>query len=259
MGIETISILILEDEDSALNRLKESLRQIANISITILGEFDTNRSAIDWLKHNNPPDLIFMDIHLADGSSLELFNQITIVSPVIFVTAHDRYAVEAFRLNSLDYLLKPLENNRLKDSIERYLRKRSSFLYKNQLEQLQSMVDELTKPQSKRSFLAFSNGSQFLVNTHDIAYFRINNGYVIITLFNEMSYTLFDSLDSVQSKLDPQLFYRVNRQYLVARSSIHKIENYVAGKLAIVLKPRTRDVISLSKNGVSRFKKWADS
>ena len=256
---EAISILILEDEDPALNRLKEALGQIPNISVSILGEFDTTRSAIKWLESNNPPDLIFMDIHLADGSALEIFNKVTITSPIIFLTAHDRYAVEAFRLNGLDYLLKPLDNNRLQDSVNRYLGNRSSFAMKGQLDELRCKVDELTGSKFKSNFLAFSNGSQFLISTDDISYFNVNNGFVMIHLFNGQPYILFDSLDRIQSKLNPKKFYRVNRQYLVARNAIQKIENYVAGKIAIILKPKTTEVITVSKNGVSRFKKWADS
>lgn len=253
-----LTLLIVEDEESALKRLRRELDKIPNLNINVTAEFETCRDTIDWLRNNTAPDLIFMDIQLADGLSFEIFNQILLPCPVIFVTAYDKYALEAFRLNSLDYLLKPIDSEDLSRSIDRFFKTRDSLDQKSQFEQLQGVVRALNSQQYQRSYLVNFKHKMFLINTTQIAYFFLKQRLSYLMTDEGKSYPLDYSLDEIKSQIDPLLFYRANRQYLVAKFAIRQIEPYNKGTLALLVTPEPKEVITISREKVADFKLWAN-
>ncbi|MFY0601619.1 MAG: response regulator transcription factor [Cyclobacteriaceae bacterium] len=254
---KNISVLILEDEDAASNQLKKELRKIGNLGIHILGELETCRGAISWLEKNLPPDLIFMDIQLSDGPSLDIFDQIIVPSPVIFVTAFDKYALEAFRVNGLDYLLKPIDSIQLKRAIDRYFNLYRSFRVENQFNQLHSVLEKLNTHRYKSAYLVYFKQKIKLIKIAEIAYFHISDNSVCLTSYSGENYRVDDSLEQIEKQLDPALFYRVNRQFLVIKTAIVDLEIAENGKSILNLSPKPAEIVTISRERMRHFKEWA--
>lgn len=254
-----VSILILEDEKSATNQLKVELAKLEDLEVNVLAELETCRDTVKWLHENDLPELIFMDIQLADGLSLNLFNHVLIPCPIIFVTAYHKYAIEVFHLNTVDYLLKPIDSNRLSKALNLFFLNNEVFSQRRQFEQLQRVLTKLDKPQYRQGFLVHYQQKLLLIQTSEISYFDIDHRNVYINTRDGRRFSLDYSLEKLEKQLNPQAFFRANRQMLIAKSAIQDIETYGQGKLLINLTSPPGKKVIVSKEKVSFFKQWANA
>ncbi|MFT6964196.1 MAG: DNA-binding LytR/AlgR family response regulator [Flammeovirgaceae bacterium] len=255
-----MKVLIVEDEAPAFRRL-QSLLQDIDASIEIVEVIDSVKEAVKWFRTYNLPDLIFMDIQLADGLSFEIFEEVKISKPIIFTTAYDEYMLKAFKVNSIDYLLKPLNKSNLADSLTKFKELRDSFGGSSQQDLkgvLQTFRDELNQTQYKSRFLVKTADRLVSVPTENIAYCYTENGLVSICTHSDKRYVLDYPLDEIEKQLDPKLFFRLNRQFIANLEAISEIHQYFKGKLLVKLQPNCSEEIIVSREKASVFKKWLD-
>jgi DNA-binding LytR/AlgR family response regulator len=252
-----MNILIIEDEKLAARRLISLINETekdANIITTI----DSVEKAITWFKNNDPPDLIFLDIQLSDGLCFNIFKEVDVHSPVIFTTAYDEYALKAFELNSVDYLLKPIKSEKLQQSIEKYKNLKSTFSSSQLNFDAQKLIETIqdSKKEYTSRFLVNKGNSLLIINVNDIAYFHAEDKMVFITTFENKKYLINNTLDKLETSLKPKKFFRTARQFLVTARAIHKIHNYFNYKLKLELQPPPETDVIVSKARVSDFKEW---
>lgn len=248
-------ILILEDEKPNSDRIKRLMLEIRP-DIEITGVLTSVKKTVDWLSANENPDLIMMDIQLADGLSFEVFNLADVKCPVIFTTAYDEYAVKAFKYNSIDYLLKPIE----KDELEAAIMKFENSVQRSY--QQHPLIDELLshiqpKEYRKRFFLPYRDGYR-KINAEDVAFFYSQLNISYASLFNAEEVIVPQTLETLEQELDPKDYFRVNRQYIVHVNSIEKVHNYFNGKLKLKLKNCKDEDIVISRTKTPLFKTWLD-
>ncbi|RLD80533.1 MAG: DNA-binding response regulator [Bacteroidetes bacterium] len=256
-----MNVLIIEDEPFAQNELKRLLA-IAIPEVVILDCIDSVEDSVLWFTRNRHPDLVFMDIQLADGLSFDIFNKVKITSPVIFTTAFDEYAIQAFKVNSIDYLLKPVELSALKKALEKLeeLKKQyrgdSSFINQNQLEKLL----ELSKPgrEYKSRFITKIGDQIKSIKVQDVAYFYAEDNEVFISSLNNRPFIIDYALNQLSGMLDPKYFFRINRAYIVNINAIHKIHKFFNSRLKIDLEPARNDTILISRVKVPEFLEWME-
>ena len=253
-----MNILIIEDEEAASKRLKKMLEKLDPL-IRILDVVDSVEDAVQWFKKNEEPDLVMMDIQLSDGRCFEIFNKVQVECPIIFTTAYDEYAVEAFKVNSIDYLLKPIDQNALEKSITKYLSLKEKFGQENR-DKLEAIIEKLSleKPSFKSRFLVKSGQSFKTILTNDIMYFFIENQLVFLTTEANKKYIIDNSLDELETMLDPDIFFRINRQMIVSIDAISAIHQYFNSRLKLDILPEFNDDVLVSRNKVQGFKKWLD-
>lgn len=251
-----IRVLIIEDEPTNATRLQKMLLQ-AGREIVVAGILQTVRESIDWLEKEKHPDVIFMDIRLTDGLSFEIFNRVDIKSYVVFTTAYDEYALQAFEVNGIDYLLKPIEQKKLEFSIDRI----KGFMANNVD---QSLTDILKKMSIHKSIFR----SRFLINykdfyipiaTCDIAYFTSENKTVYLITHSNQRYVIRQTLDELTEELNPEDFFKVTRRYIVSVKSISKLSQSFDYKLKLELNPSVNEIILVSREKGISFKNWLDS
>jgi DNA-binding LytR/AlgR family response regulator len=250
-----MKVLIIEDEAPAFRRLQRVLEELRP-NIQILDVIDTIEHSVKWLRNHQEPDLIFMDIQLADGVSFEIFDQIEVKTPVIFTTAYNDYTLKAFKVNSIDYLLKPIDKYLLKQSIEKWESLKEVY---NGVE-LKEIIKSI-KPESKefkKRFLVKSNSKLLSIKTNEIAYFFTENGIVYIKTNKENKFHIDTKLDQIQEQIDSQQFFRLNRQFIVNLDSIISSLPYDKGKIMVEVIPKTSLPIIVSRDKASDFKKWLD-
>lgn len=257
-----MKILIIEDEPFAQKELKRLL-DIAEGKFEILDMLDTVEESTEWLKTNPPPDLIFLDIQLADGISFDIFRNVEIKSPVIFTTAYDEYAIRAFQLNSIDYLLKPIKLTELIRAINKY------ESIKNQYEQTNAESVNITKAQLeslmglgkkeyKSRFVAKVGDQIKYIAVEDLAYFYAEDNVVFLVNKNADRYIIDYSIEEIDALIDPRIFYRLNRSFVAHISAIHKVYKYLNSRLKIELKPDSEKEVLISRAKVSDFMLWMD-
>jgi len=251
-----LSVLIIEDEIPNALRLKEMLLQLDD-TIQITAQLQTLRASIQWLNENKHPDLICMDIRLTDGLSFELFNQVEIQSQVIFITAYDEYALRAFEVNGIDYLLKPLELHKLENS----LRKVKNMIGLADHSGMQDILKkiEIRENVYRSRFLVAYRDMFVPVITSDIAYFTSENKKNYLITHQGQRYQTEQTLEELEAELNPQNFFRVSRQYMISVQSIHKIYQSFNGKLKIELVPANGESILVSRDKSATLKKWLNS
>jgi len=248
-----MNILIVEDEKIAANNLEKMLHQI-DINIIIQNKTDSIEESVKWLSHNTV-DLIFLDIHLADGLCFKIFEQILIKTPVIFTTAYDQYAIKAFKVNSIDYLLKPIEIKQLEQSLEK-------FKELNQVQNAKTIdFDALINFYNKRikyqeRFIIRYAQKIKSIKTNDIAYFYIDTESVFLCTKNNNNYPIDYSLDKLETIINPKDFFRINRQFIVNISSIENMYSLSKSRIKIELKPKSDKELIVSFNRMSDFRKW---
>ncbi len=254
---QIIKTVIIEDEQSAINLMMKELNNIIEFSFDVINTIDSVKEAINWLRKDQGFDLIFMDIHLTDGLSLEIFNQVEVKRPIIFTTAYDEYALQAFKVNSIDYLLKPIDPKELKNAVKRFMEQRSE-VNQNYFNQLMSLAQEFKPNKYRSSFLVSFRHKMMMIDVNDVAYLYIKERGVFLKKKDGVEYAVDFFLDDLEKQLDPEKFYRANRQFIIARSSIHEIEPYFNGRLILMVKPEANTSVVISKEKASHFKKWAD-
>jgi two-component system LytT family response regulator len=250
-----MEILIIEDEKAAINNLKALLADVIP-HCKITGITDSIVDSIRWLQENPMPELIFMDIHLADGSAFEIFKHIEIRCPVVFTTAYDEYALHAFKVNSIDYLLKPIDEK----DIKRVFDKLNLFGIgrKQENHSLSQLVKSMKMHKPHRThFLIPSKGSKLIPLPADsVLYFCIIDGDVKAITKGDESFIVPHTLDELSESLNQKFFFRINRQYLISREAIVDIDFWFNGRLSINLTIPVKDKILVSKARVSEFKEW---
>ena len=243
--------LIIEDEVLAAQALQKLLGEVCP-ETEILGVIETVEESIEWFENNDLPDLLFMDIHLADGSSFSIFEKVEISCPVIFTTAYDEYALKAFEVNSIDYLLKPINKKDLLRALEKY---KTLVTGRNQMQKFLTQIDPLRK-KYRSCFLMPERDKLVPLPVANIAYVYIDTKTVRLVTFEHKNYYLNMTLDDMMEQLDPELFFRANRQFIVARTAIKDISIWFGNKLAVNLSVDVPEKIIISKAKVSDFKSW---
>jgi two-component system, LytTR family, response regulator LytT len=248
-----VNSIIIEDELPNAKRLNQLLQQ-TNLAITVTDTIQTVKEAVSWFKNNRHPDLIFMDIRLTDGLSFEIFKQVEIMVPVIFTTAYDEYALQAFKVNSIDYLLKPIE----KQALERALVKFNNL---NAPSNYSFVADLMSKMQAQQTvfrnrFLVGYRDLLVPINTDEIAYFGSEFKNTFFVTHSNIKYTINQTMEEVENELDSSKFFRVTRQYIISAQSIHKIHTYFNGRLKLELKPKVDDEVVISREKSNQFKEW---
>lgn len=251
-------ILIVEDEELAFNRLAGLIREIQP-DIEIHGPLDSITETVKHLTVNTNYDLIFLDIQLADGKSFTIFEELKIVTPVIFTTAYDEYALQAFELNSIDYLLKPVNREKLKQAIDKLIRLKEYFEADSSNQQLYKMLKSLASPKPadyKNRFLISKGDAMVPVKVDEIAGFYAEDKEVFLLTFDNKRYIIPHSVEELSVKLDPKHFFRVNRQFILSVDAIKKVHNYFNFKLKveIVTDPKIEIIVSRAK--ATAFKAW---
>lgn len=246
--------IIVEDEFVAAQALQLLLDELDK-NIEVIAVLQSIEESIEWFTLHPAPDLVFLDIQLADGLSFSIFEKTHIKCPIIFTTAYDEYSLKAFEVNSIDYLLKPIHKKKL----ERALSKLEDLTFKNNNADLVAgLLASLkeTKNSYKTHFLIPHKDKLIPVAIDKIAYIYSEFKMAKIVTFNQHTYTLDASLDEISKRLDPSLFFRVNRQYLLAHSAIVDISIWFGGKLSVNLTIPTLDHITVSRGRTAEFKLW---
>lgn len=249
-----MKVVIIEDEAFAAMRLKKMILDY-NPDIEIVAELESVQESVKWFKFNPNPDLIFLDIHLEDDLSFAIFEQVKISSPVIFTTAFDEYAIKAFKLKSIDYLLKPIVQDELCAALKKY----EDFKGMNQssvnLDSLYNLI--VNKEKTYRERFSVSIGSKIKTFTiNDVAYFLSEEGYTNACLWDKSCYPLDSGLDKISKEINPELFFRINRQVLLNINAIQEIHVYPKSRLKLDVKPKIQDGVFVSIDKVTAFKEW---
>ena len=248
-------ILIIEDEQPAAKRLEKMLSEIAP-DFEIVERCDSIESSVQFFKTGNMPDLVMLDVQLGDGLSFEIFKQVEVSCPVIFTTAYDEYAIKAFELNSIDYLLKPISKEKLERSIEKY-KKLSMQTVQADWKTLASLMDK-EKREYKQRFLVYMGEHLHSVQTSDIAYFYSIEKSTFITTKLGKSFSIDLSLEKLEGMLSPKDFFRVNRQYITSFDSIKKMNILSKSRIKLTMEPLSGDEVLISNGRTRDFREWLD-
>lgn len=251
-----MNILIIEDEKKAARELAEIITSLSG-SHRIIDVIESVEDGIEWFLSNPLPDLIFSDIQLADGLSFEIFRKLKQTPPVIFCTAFDEYALEAFETNGIQYILKPVNKLKVQHSLERYIALRDSFLKETFPANLRNLIDAV-KPSYRRTILVNFKEKIIPVGTDDIAFLYSGNGVITLGTNNAHSYFIHETLDDFEKTLDPSQFFRANRQFIIRRDAIKDIERYFSRKLILKLKVNTPEEIVVSKMRSGALLEWLE-
>jgi two-component system LytT family response regulator len=246
-----MKVIIIEDEKPAADKLVRAIQK-ADPAIEIGGVLNSVKSTVEWLEQNPMPDLLFMDIELGDGLSFKIFEAIKINSPVVFCTAFDEYWQEAFEHNSLDYLLKPIKQEKLEAALSKYEKMKQHFA--SAFQQLSQWQQQAGNGYKKR-FLVKRGMDYISVKTDDIAYFYAAHKLVCMVNASSQKFILDQSLADIEKQLDPSQFYRVNRKYLVQLNAIKRIKSYPKSKLQLEVEPVVNEDIIISQENVTAFLK----
>ena len=247
-------VLIVEDETAAYENLSAILMEI-DPAIRIVGYTESIIQTVRWLSNNPAPDLIFMDIHLSDGSAFNIFSAISVEAPVIFATAYDEYAIQAFKVNSIDYLLKPIKAEEVKTALDKFqmLNNRDVVDY---LSRLPSLLSTHKYPEK---LLIPINNELIPVDVNQVSYFYTTTKCTRTILKDNTGLCYMKALESIYATLDPALFFRANKQFVIAKSSIKNITIWFDSRLLVTLDTEVPERIYVSKNKASQFKKWLTS
>jgi len=251
-----MKVLILEDETLAAEKLEATLMELQP-EWQVVSRIKSISSAVEWLESNPHPDLIISDIRLLDGLCFEIFAKVKVEKPVIFTTAYDQYAIRAFEVNSIDYLLKPVRKERLQQALDKFQRLNNRKQLALSEQQLQLITREITKASSyKRHFLIPHKDRLIPVQADEFAFFEIKGGVVRGITFDKKHWLLEESLDELADELCPETFYRANRQFLVSRKAIKEIEHYFNGRFCLHVEPNPEEPVLVSKAKAGKFREW---
>lgn len=252
-----IDILIVEDESRAAVLLENSLSRLWDKeSYRILNVIDTVRDCVDFLQTQNSPDLILMDIQLADGLCFDIFNQVEINCGVIFTTAYSDYAIDAFKVNGIHYLLKPIEDEQLKTALDRY--SSSEISARIDFNSLNQLIGSFNSAKYKERFLAYERDAMVSVKTSDIELFQLDNGLLKLHTISGRKLRIHATMENILGQLDPDKFFRASRQEIISKEHINKIEVYFNQRLLVTMKNFRENQIVISKNRSIEFKNWID-
>jgi len=246
-----MKILIVEDEAAAARRLKKMILEIQP-DVEIINEMDSVESTVNWFNKNPSPDLVFMDIQLADGTCFDIFKQVEVTAPVIFVTAYDEYAIRAFDVNAIAYLLKPVKSDDLGNAIKKLVRFKSKAA-----PDYQKLIESIHVPGEFQKRLLIKIGQSIrAVEIADIAYFYTQDKIVTLVTFENRKYPTDYTLDELEKVLNPDQFFRINRQFIINNKSIREMYVISKSRVKVILHPPCEMDTAVSAERSATFKKW---
>jgi two-component system, LytTR family, response regulator LytT len=256
-----MNIFLIEDEDLAVKKLKKTLQSVDSTAV-VVGEADSIKDSVTWLETNPSPDLILMDIELADGQSFEIFNHTEIKSPVIFITSYDEYALKAFKVNSVDYLLKPVQKDELSAALDKY--RKMKQMYASDAGQVPVSIDILVKElqqkfqtkEYRKRFLVKHGQKLVSIEVDDIAYFFSEGRLNFFKTNDNRKFVVDYTMDELSEMLDPDSFFRISRAFYISVDSVDQIHDYFGNRLLLHLKPAVDKEAIVSREKVSEFKTW---
>jgi two-component system LytT family response regulator len=249
-----INILIIEDEEPAANRLKKMVTELEP-DANVLDNIVSVNSAIAWFKQNSSPDLIFSDIQLSDGLSFEIFKNVEVQCPVIFITAYDQYAIDAFKVNSIDYLLKPIKKDDLQVAINKFKKLNRSETPSLDINKVLEVFNH-PKTEYKTRFIVRYGEHIKTIKIEDAAYFYTEDKINFLTTNESRRYTIDYNLDALESMLDPKTFFRINRQFIISINAINEMFSYSKSRVLIKLNPPAKHETIVSTERSGDFKLW---
>ena len=253
-----MNVLIVEDEELAVRKLTKLLEEI-NPELQIVGTTPSIQTTVAYLQSQPALDLIFMDIELADGQSFDIFQQVTVPTPVIFTTSYDEYAIKAFKVNSIDYLLKPIRRHDLVASLQKYnqLSRKPDVPTAPTIDALVQQLRQHIQPTEYRRRFLVRHLSQWLpIETKEIAFFHSEDGVTLFRTETGQKFSLDYTLDELETMLEPAVFFRANRQFLINVGSVQQIHPYFNNKLKLILRPSPSEDVLVSRERAADFKKW---
>lgn len=250
-----MNVLIIEDETAAAVNLKSILRSVMP-DCNVIDVLESIEESVDFFndKSQPTPDLVFMDIHLADGESFRIFDSVEIQAPIIFTTAYDEYALRAFKVNSIDYILKPIKAEDLRHAIDKFTL--LSGVERNDYKSRVNTMIESSKRDSQRVFLVHYKDKIIPLSIDDVAFFYTSNEKVSAHTYSGERYVIDRTLEVLQSLLPDDEFFRANRQFIVARKAVKDIAVWFGSRLSLNLSIETPEKIIISKARVPEFKQW---
>ena len=256
-----MKVLIVEDEDLAVKKITKTLA-LVDPEAEVVGVTDSILSTVEWIEENKAPDLILMDIELSDGQSFEIFNRVKIQSPVIFTTSYDEYALKAFKVNSVDYLLKPIQKEDLAAALQKLGSMRD--LYQQSAPaapvSIDSLVQELQKKlqpkEYRKRFLVRHAQKLVSIDTEEIAYFFSDGRLNFFKTYDNRKFVVDYTMDELEEMLDPQMYFRISRSFFISIESVDQIHDYFGNRLLLQLKPAVDKESIVSREKVTDFKKW---
>lgn len=256
-----MKVLIVEDEELAVKKLMKTLASV-DPDAEVVGVADSIMATVKWINSNPLPDLILMDIELSDGQSFEIFNRVPIKCPVIFTTSYDEYALKAFKVNSVDYLLKPIQKEDLESALEKMHQLRS--MYKQSGSQtdmnIESLVKELQEKLQlkdyRKRFLVRHAQKLVSVDTDEIAYFFSDGRLNFFKTHDNKKFVVDYTMDELEEMLDPKKYFRISRSFYISVNSVEQIHDYFGNRLLLHLRPAVDKESIVSREKVTDFKKW---
>ncbi len=250
-----MQILIIEDEPRAANQLQNMLKA-CSFEYQLLDSIDTVEDAILWFQQHNTPDLVFMDIQLADGLSFEIFQKVEVEAPIIFTTAFDQYAIQAFKVNSVDYLLKPIQKDELDSALNKFSKSNNTPAIEPAI--LKQLLGSM-QATNHRSGILVKEGSGFVqIKTSELLYVYSQDS-ITFGVTSVKRYIIDETMDQLFNSLDSDQFYRINRGQIVSKISIQKIDSYFNHRVKLsISNPRDQEFI-VSRQKTSDFKEWMNT
>ncbi len=247
-----MTTIIIEDEKPAARMLQRKLEKL-NIPVQVM--LHSVREAIEWFQQNPHPDLIFLDIQLSDGLSFEIFEKVSIQSPIIFTTAYDEYALRAFKLNSIDYLLKPIDEDDLEVAVEKY-RKTISPKPAIDMQMIRQLFTSSQAPEYKKRFSVKVGDHIKIIPIEEVELFYSEFKGTFIHTFEGRTFLLDTTLESLEKELDPTQFFRISRKYIISHTALKDIVVYSNSRLKLTLKSYNKEEVIVSRERVGVFKEW---
>lgn len=249
-----MNIIIIEDEKPAARLLQ---RKVEKLGLTVSTLLHSVEESIEWFQNNDHPELIFLDIQLSDGLSFEIFENISIKSAVIFTTAFDEYALRAFKLNSIDYLLKPIDDDDLETAVNKFkTRNNSSVGLSLDFEMIKKMLTNPIDRTFKKRFTIKVGQQLKMINIDEVECFFSENKGTYIHTFENRNYLLDTTLENLETEIDPEKFFRVNRKFIISIKAIREIQLYSNSRLKVILPTYKEDEVIVSREKVAEFKSW---
>lgn len=257
-----MKILIVEDEDLAVKKLQKTL-SIVDPDAEVVGITDSIKTTVEWLGDNPAPDLILMDIELSDGQSFEIFSRVELKSAVVFTTSYDEYALKAFKVNSIDYLLKPIQKEDLQAALQKYKQMKNLY-HSSETGQgdlnMESLVKELRQklqPKEYRKRFLVKNAQKLVsIEVDEIAYFFSDGRLNFFKTYDNKKYVVDYTMDELEEMLNPERYFRISRSFYIAVDSVDQIHDYFGNRLLLHVKPEVDKEAIVSREKVADFKKW---
>ncbi len=251
-----MTILIIEDEPRAARQLKNLLKNI-EVDYQLLGILDTVKDSVEWFKNNRPPDLIFVDIQLADGLSFEIFQLVEVTAPIIFTTAFDQYAIQAFKVNSIDYLLKPVKKDALARAIKKY--QKSSAQQTLSPDILKVLLGDIQKTAKKRTSILVKHGTAYVQLKVEDLLFAYSDDRITFGMTSSKRYMIDETLEELYKSLDPEIFFKINRGQIISKNSVLRVEQYFNHRVKLKITNAGEIQFIVSRQKTTDFKKWMNS